>query len=157
VCGAYTVQGISPVNCVAVLSLVVLIDAALADCVDRVLPTHLDHILALIQRVAAPNSLNPHVLGVSAVRFQRFVRRLRCVGLLGVGVTSCLPVGSLDISHGLDRLNDLLTIDALWLIALGVLLVLSLFLSVRFDSSLIKILSTLHLAPISFVGLVQLE
>ena len=40
-------------------------------------------------------------------------------------------------------------------IALGVL-VLSLLLSVTFHS-LVKILRTLHLAPIPFVGLVQLE
>ena len=70
----------------------------------------------------------------------------------------CFPVGSFDIPHGLDRLDDLLPIDAVWLIALGVMLVLSLSLSVivAFDS-LVKILSTLHLTPIAFVGLVQLE
>ena len=77
------------------------------------------------------------------------------VGLLGVGVASRLSIRCLDIPHGLDRLDDLLAIDGMGFIALGIL-VLSLFLSVTFDS-LVKILGTLHLAPVAFVGLVQLE
>lgn len=77
------------------------------------------------------------------------------VGLLGVGVASRLSIRCLDIPHGLDRLDDLLAIDGMGVIALGIL-VLSLFLSVTFDS-LVKILRTLHLTPIAFVGLVKLE
>ena len=77
------------------------------------------------------------------------------VGLLGVGVASRLPIRCLDVAHGFDRLDDLLAIDAMGVITLGIL-VLSLFLSVTFDS-LVKILRTLHLAPIAFVGLVKLE
>ena len=80
---------------------------------------------------------------------------LRRVGLLGVGVASRLPVGCLDIPHGLDRLDDLLAIDGMGVIGLWIL-VLSLFLSVTFDC-LVKILRTFHLAPVAFVGLVQLE
>jgi hypothetical protein len=114
----------------------------------------MDHVLAPVQGVAASNSLNPHVLRVAAVRFQRFVRGLRCIGLLGVGVAPRLPVGCFDIPHGLDRLDDLLTIDGMGVIVLGVLLVLSLFLSVTFHS-LVKILRTFHFARIAFVGLVQ--
>ena len=80
---------------------------------------------------------------------------LRRIGLLCVGVASRLAVGCLDIPHGLDRLDDLLAIDGMGVIGLGIL-VLSLFLSVTFNC-LVKILRTLHFAPVAFVGLVQLE
>lgn len=72
-----------------------------------------------------------------------------------MGVATRLPVGCFHIAHGLDRLDDLLTIDGMGVIVLGVL-VLSLLLSVTFHS-LVKILRSFHLAPIAFVGLVQLE
>ena len=152
--GAPAIEGIPTVQSIAVLSLV-LVHATLADSLDRVLPAHMDHVLAPVQGVAAPNSLNPHVLRVAAVRFQGFVRGLRCVGLLGVGVAPRLPVGCFDIPHGLDRLDDLLTIDGMGVIVLGVL-VLSLLLSVTFHS-LVKILRAFHFARIAFVGLVQFE
>jgi hypothetical protein len=80
---------------------------------------------------------------------------LRGVRLLGVGVASRFPIRCLDIPHGLDRLDDLLAIDGMGVIVLGIL-VLSLFLSVTFDC-LVKILRTLHLAPVAFVGLIQLQ
>ena len=80
---------------------------------------------------------------------------LGCVRLLGVGVATRFPVGCLDIPHGLDRLDYLLAIDGVRVIGLWIL-VLSLFLSVTFNC-LVKILRTLHLAPIAFIGLVQFE
>ena len=54
--GAAAVEGIAPIQRVAVLGLV-LVDAALAYGLDRVLP---EHILAPVQGVAASDSLNPH-------------------------------------------------------------------------------------------------
>lgn len=54
--GAAAVEGIPPVQRVAVLSLI-LVDAALAYGFDRVLP---EHVLAPVQRVAAADSLDPH-------------------------------------------------------------------------------------------------
>jgi hypothetical protein len=100
--------------------------------------------------IEGKTSTYPFNYGIPTLRLERLLRRITRALF---SLASCLPVRCLHLSHGFNRLDNFLSIDAV-----GVVVLLFLLALLGRLHSLIQVLRTLHLASIApLVSLVELE